>query len=764
MERTVWGYRADFTVDRRRIRSVLSTLLIGIAVLLLLSSFISQIPWARGIDPDEIFGNFTLVNKPVPAVPISSGEIPIGNASTYSYNLQGGRKYHIYLTGEWANPTTHLTDYDIHVYKINGVNPVLTSTHTESAGLPEQVSNDGQGRYYIPNEDGHYWFNVRNDAIESQAAESGTLMVIEHIEGNAWYRRYLKGKVNEEPVPDTTWSYEFVSSSDHIRVYVDVPQSLDMYEARLYLMGNPGADKGELVEGIPIAWEPGLRGEVSTIYGGYNLDQQGYRDEDAMASCERMGEDMVIDFEVPVSGTLLYHLALIAEYGYGTIDFMVQTDFDPPILQLVEAPETVEKQEPTRLVVNIQDELSIAETSFSYSTDGGKSWNTLPLTIEQGGNYSVTVPAVERDTLVEYIFQAEDERGNVGEVTGSYAFVPQTDFDSPRLELIDPPVFSESEEPTMLVVNVTDDSLIKEVSFRYSTDDAETWNTASVELEEDGLYSVMVPIVAPGMVIDYVFEAEDDWGNTGTISGTYNTTGRTYLYISLGENEILGGCPILLTGVTHPAEINVTIIYNHEGDYHNYTLISGEGGSFNYSFVPTAMGIWDVHVEYQGDEVYLSASSETLNFTVNPVSPRITCELSTEKVEFKKSVTITGKFSIEQVGVPVKLYYKKDDKITSAIGFTAQDGSYAIEFIPDSKGLWLIQAKVNTDGLVYEGTESEYVGLKVLNPTLTTLLLRLPSGIVQRSGGLLKPPLLYGVIGFVGIAGGGIVFYLRSRE
>ena len=764
MERTVWGYAADFMADRRRIRSVLITLLICVTVLACLSESRSHIPWARGIDPDEIFGNFTLVNKPVPAVPISSGAIPIGKASTYSYNLQGGRKYHIYLTGEWANPTTHLTDYDIHVYKINGVNPVLTSTHTESAGLPEQVSNDGQGRYYIPGEDSHYWFNVRNDAIESQATESGTLMVVEHIEGNTWYRRFLKGKVNEEPVPDTTWSYEFVSSSDHIRVYVDVPQFLDMYEARLYIMGNPGANKGELVEGIPIAWEPGLRGEVSTVYGGYNLDQQGYRNENAMASCERMGEDMVIDFEVPVSGTLLYHLALIAEYGYGTIDFMVQTDFDSPILQLVEAPETVEEQEPTRLVVNIQDELSIAETSFSYSTNGGVSWSTLPPTIEQGGNYSVTVPAVERDTLVEYIFQAEDERGNVGEVLGSYTFVPQTDFDAPSLDLIDPPEFSESEEPTRLAVNVTDVSQIKDVSFRYSTYDAETWKPVSVKLEVDGLYSVMVPLVSPGTVVNYVFEAEDDWGNTGTISGTYNTTGRTYLYISLDENEILGGDPILLTGVTHPAEINIIICYSHEGDYHNYTLISGERGSFNHSFTPTAMGIWTVHVEYQGDEVYLPASSETLNFTVNPVSPQITCELSTTRVEFQKSVTVTGKFSVEQEGVPVKLYYKKDDKITSAIEFTSQDGSYVVEFTPDSKGLWLIQAKVNADGLVFGSAESEYVGLKVLNPTLTTLLLRLPSGIVQRSGGLLKPPLLYGVIGFVGIAGGGLVFYLRSRE
>ncbi|MBA7659745.1 hypothetical protein ES703_67737 [subsurface metagenome] len=128
MERTVWGYRADFTVDRRRIRSFLITLLICVTVLACLSPSRPYIPWARGIDIDDIFGNFTLVNKPVPAVPISSGEIPIGNASTYSYSLQGGRRYHIYLTGEWANPTTHLTDYDIHVYKINGVNPVLTST------------------------------------------------------------------------------------------------------------------------------------------------------------------------------------------------------------------------------------------------------------------------------------------------------------------------------------------------------------------------------------------------------------------------------------------------------------------------------------------------------------------------------------------------------------------------------------------------------------------------------------------------------------
>jgi LPXTG-motif cell wall-anchored protein len=35
---------------------------------------------------------------------------------------------------------------------------------------------------------------------------------------------------------------------------------------------------------------------------------------------------------------------------------------------------------------------------------------------------------------------------------------------------------------------------------------------------------------------------------------------------------------------------------------------------------------------------------------------------------------------------------------------------------------------------------------------------------MARVGPFLKPPYLYGVIGIVGIAGGGIVFYLRRRE
>ena len=392
------------------------------------------------------------------------------------------------------------------------------------------------------------------------------------------------------------------------------------------------------------------------------------------------------------------------------------------------------------------------------------SFGKFPVKTDGGGNYSVIVPVIGRDTLVKYTFQAEDERGNIGEINGSYIYVPQTDFESPILNLVTPPQVSTSEEPTKLVVNVTDVSAIKNISFKFYANDTKAWYTAPVKMDDYNIFSVMVPIVTPGTTVEYIFEAEDDWGNKGIINGTYNTTGETFLYISLDENQIFGGEPILLRGVTYPAEINVTLCYSHEEICHNFTLISNEVGSFNQSFKPTSMGIWGVHAYYEGDKVYLPVSSKTLNFTVDPVSSNITCELSTDTVEYQRSITITGKFSIEQEGVPIKLYYKKDDKIVSTLNFTSQNGSYEVEFTPESKGLWLIKAKVNTDGLIYNGTESEYVGLKVLNPTLTTLLLRVPSGIIQKTRGLFKSPLLFGVLGIVGVAGGGIFFYLRSRE
>jgi len=370
--------------------------------------------------PPLTFENLTSIGKPVYPVMIDEGQISIGSTETFIYLLQVDHKYHIYLLGDWVDPVEHSTDYDIFVYEASDAQPRFISSHTEAAGLPEQVGSDVHGRYFEPERTGNYYFCVRNDDSESSDAKAGTLMVIEHIEPNRWYSRHIRGKVEEEPVRDTSWAYEFNTSADRIRVFVDVPDSLDMYEARLYIMANPEVNQGELLNGIPVAWEPGLRGETSGVYGGFNFDPQGFRHVDAMASGEHSGEDMVIDYEVPAEGNLLYHLVLIAEYYSGTVEFIVQTDFEPPELQFIDPPTIVEAGKRSVLEVSVRDETAIESTSLSYSTDGGVNWSPIFVQDKGSGIYWGETPSFDAGTVVDYLFEAEDERGNVGEIRGSY--------------------------------------------------------------------------------------------------------------------------------------------------------------------------------------------------------------------------------------------------------------------------------------------------------------------------------------------------------
>jgi len=83
-----------------------------------------------------------------------------------------------------------------------------------------------------------------------------------------------------------------------------------MYEARLYLMVCPEAEKPGWEKCLMMCHlhgEPGLYGEVSGFYGGYNLESKEFRGV-AYASCEFYGQDMLINYTSPVKGRCLYHL------------------------------------------------------------------------------------------------------------------------------------------------------------------------------------------------------------------------------------------------------------------------------------------------------------------------------------------------------------------------------------------------------------------------------------------------------------------------
>jgi hypothetical protein len=54
---------------------------------------------------------------------------------------------------------------------------------------------------------------------------------------------------------DTAWAYEFVTDASNIQITINVPNTLDMYEARLYKMSNPDS---LIINDSPLPWEPGL--------------------------------------------------------------------------------------------------------------------------------------------------------------------------------------------------------------------------------------------------------------------------------------------------------------------------------------------------------------------------------------------------------------------------------------------------------------------------------------------------------------------------
>ena len=738
-------------------------ILLILSMILVIPFFIEYTPVVKADFYSDLFGNVTTITKPVSAVPIAEEEIPVGGAKTFIYTLTAGHRYHVYLTGEWANPQNPLTDYDIYVYWIDGSKVIFTSSHTESCGLPEQVGNDAYGRYFTPAHSGLYYFKVSNDALESSAAEPGTLMVVENIDLNKWKPLYMEGKVNNAPRSKTTWSYEFVTSAPRIKVYIDVPTSLDMYEARLYIMGNPDASKGEAVKGVPIAWEPGLNTQVSGEYGGFNLEQKGYRRLDAMASCETNGQDMVIDFETPVSGETLYHLALIAEYGVGEIDFVVQTDFDAPEVKVIDPQTAYHDRIWPKISAQITDESIIKEVSFLYCVDG-ETWTSRSVTYEGYSVYSATVPPVNPKSTVEYKFTAIDLFDQINILNMSYEYQPQTDFTSPILTMIDPPTWVEEKKNTWLRVNVQDESSLDDVAFTYTDDGGITTFESVVYSHGEGDYSAKIPPIQPGVFIEYAFTVIDDNSLESEISGNYTTIGMGDVNINLGVTSISGGDVITVLGTLYPVNRSVQIIYTKGEETQAYNITSNSEGHLTHTFSPTSSGDWQVQAEYLGEEYYLYSISDLENFTVIPLDTTINCLVDTEKVELGNSLTISGLFSYPEAGLSIKIYLINGEQKYSVLTSTLPDGSFSTTYEPEEKGEWYTYVKAYTDGIIYNGAESSQTFFNVVNPSLTTTLFRLPGRIYNEAGWLLQPPYLYGIVGLVGIAGGGVFIYRRRQE
>jgi len=360
---------------------------------------------------DAVLGNWTYVEKPMFPVYLNESQVPIGQNWTVICPLSAGHSYHVYCYGAWVHTgAAPKTDYDIYVYNPEGT---LESMHTEAAGLPEHLGTTVDDAFFVPASSGNYTFAIVNDARESNGAEQATFMIIENVECDRWYTHAVSGKIADVPTFNTSWTYEFVTDSERIELWVRVPDTLDMYEARLYLMSNPNSF---IVNDVPLPWEMGLYGNKSDV-GGYNFESEGYRGV-AYASCEFNGQDMFLNFSAPFAGKTSYHLVLMGEVGEGTIEFLVKTTFGG-VLSPLTFPKKVTPSDETAIAY-VTNTTELESATLRYTIDGWKNVTRVEMVVSNM-TCNATIPRQEAGSFVEYAVQATDTIKNRLSAAGNFS-------------------------------------------------------------------------------------------------------------------------------------------------------------------------------------------------------------------------------------------------------------------------------------------------------------------------------------------------------
>jgi hypothetical protein len=375
---------------------------------------------------DEVLGNWTYVEKPMFPVYFNTSQIDIGKNWTIICPLQEGHSYHVYCYGAWVNTgSAPKTDYDIYVYNPKGA---LESMHTEAAGLPEHLGTTVDDAFFVPLESGNYTFVLTNDARESHGAQQATFMIMEHVECDKWYTHDVDGKNGSVAAFGTSWAFEFMTDVARLELWVRVPDTLDMYEARLYLMNTP---QSVSINNVSLPWELGLYGNLSGIVGGCNLESEGYRGV-AYASCEFNGQDMFLNYTATSEGPKVYHLVLMGEVGSGTVEFLVKTTFGGSLSPLT-FPKRVYPTNET-LIAYEANSTALENATLCYTSDHWLNTTAVAMAVSNM-TCNATIPQQEAGSFVEYAVQAVDTLKNNLTATGDFTVKHPSsiaDFNSTR--------------------------------------------------------------------------------------------------------------------------------------------------------------------------------------------------------------------------------------------------------------------------------------------------------------------------------------------
>ncbi len=572
------------------------------------------------------------IEKPFEPFIINEGDIP-NPISRYRTDpmeilcrLEEGKTYHIFLVGDWiTNETSKATDYDIEVFDSQNK---LISGHTESAGLPEQVTNDNNHQYFVPPKTDTYMFVIHNDPEDSNGEDAAVFMIIEHLEMNKKYEVYLEGRPSPSTAypDDYVWAYEFATPNEDFSLHVKVPDpepekgipGLDMYEARLFPMANPSAQVGYYISGVGVPYGELLQGEVQGQYGLYNLSIPGKSFPELRASGEYAGEDLDVVFGKPVHNEtelvldtreVYYYIVMLAEYYQGTIEFYIKTDYRQVNITLVEAPEIGVTDQETKIVLDIDGPADIEAAWLNYTIDG---WNTEQRIYlnEIDGQYECWLPRFDLLDEVQYRVYARDEIGNSG-MTGSSILI----LDPIHLHI----------ETEKLKVNGGESMKISgevlefcDITLSIMFDDSETEVRITTDAEGQWTYNYKPPKEGRYYIKTY-FNGD----------GTHPAAESRELTFTMEKQRplisyVMNPIPAKMTRdlevsgqLTPPiAGVTVSMIYNSESDSLQMETVTENDGSFSFIVVPDEIGMWQILTQIPETAYVRAAQSELKDFEV----------------------------------------------------------------------------------------------------------------------------------------------------
>jgi len=560
---------------------------------------------------DPLSGNMTLVERLGFPVVIEEDQIQPGELWTYVYNLEEGHKYHIYLVGEWVNLDDHLTDYDVFLFRArtNALN--FISSHTEAAGYPEQISNDDKGWYFTPDKSGTYYLSVRNDPNDSQESESAILMVIEVVDPDIYYRFGMEEPDDNFIVPESSYAFEFITDQPRMTVDITVPNLLDMYEARLYPMGNLEDEVGYEIDDILVPWSPGLLGQLNEDYGGFNDDPQGYRNYEASDSCERSGQDMRIDYNSTRNDPILYYLVLIAEHGEGRVTFVLRTDFSPPNITLINPPDFVTSDEPFTLRSNITDISELDQVDFYMSTDGKQTWKKIDHSVNPD-IYSAELPALKKGTICDYSWEATDTLGNTAKKYGQAKAMNPTEI----ILIVEPENIYGGEG---VMSKGTIGLPYADITMNYTRGDHVV--KFDITTDDDGEFThLFLPNqVGEWYVTAQFFGDNVNWPCSSNASIFTMRRKPTTLSINISRDWIGLGDYVNVTGQFSEQRVGYEVFITARQGLNQTSLfaLTDENGTYRTTFTPEAMGEWTLYADVAADGIYTdSAVSLPESFTV----------------------------------------------------------------------------------------------------------------------------------------------------